>query len=116
MKLAAVLLCVTPRIGHVDSFLAYLPVSSHAAPFFSLARKPASSSCLVRPVCRSSEIDTTQDGTADGTGQQQQRRLDHVQKALPLSPSTSTSTLHSRAAVRDQKDAGSKDDRELTLG
>lgn len=110
-RLAAAILCFMPRIGHVDSFVPQLPVSSHVAPFSSDARKTASS-CLVRPVCRSSEIDTTHDGTADGT----RRQPDRVQQPLPLSSSTATPMPRSRAPARDQKDVGSNHDRELTLG
>ena len=109
--LAAAILCVTRRIGHVHSFVASLPVSSHAAPFSSYARKTASS-FLVRPVCRSSETDTTQDGTADGTW----RQPDRVQQPLPLSSSTAMPKPRSRAAARDRNDVGSNHDRELTLG
>lgn len=111
VRLVAAILSVTPRIGYVESFVAHLPVCSHVAPFSSEAKKTASS-CLVQPVCRSSEIDTTQDGTADGTG----RHPDRVQQPLPLSSSTATPTPRSRVAARGQKDAGSNNNSELTLG
>lgn len=109
LSLGATLLCMTPRIGPVESFSGYLPAATRTVSSFSKATIAVSSPAALRNVRRRpSKVETTQDGAADGRNKES-----GVQQVLS---SSSMQTSFSEMAAGEQEDAKLKDDRELTLG